>query len=170
MNGDPTPTRARSPRGGKPNWRTRRGWIRLICAPVSARARRAQASLRTVITGRERGRKDAHARGMCHHVRMWCRVFAVGKQRQDTAVSIRTPELLEGISHRIGRGRNESGAHRLSGFILRCHFEEQPGIDKLLFPLVGRSFLLAGIESQRGILAYLYLLRRHYLLLCVRPL
>ena len=94
----------------------------------------------------------------------------MGKQRQDTAVSIRTPELLEGISHRIGRGRNESSAHRLSGFILRRHFEEQLGIYKLLFPLVGSSFFFAGIEDQRGVLAYLYLLRRHGLLLCVRPL
>src|ERR1700757_2612014 len=105
MTGDPTPTRDRLPIVGKPNWRTRRGWIRLVCAPVSARARRAHASLRTVITGRERGRKDAHSRGMSHHVWMWRRVFAMDKQCQDTAVSIRTPELLEGIGHRIGRGR-----------------------------------------------------------------
>src|SRR2546428_458209 len=114
MTDDPTPTRDRLPIVGKLNWRIRRGWIRLVCAPVSATARRAQAALRTVITGKERGRKEAHSRCMCHHVRMRGKVFAVGKQSQDTAVSIRTPELLEGISHRIGRGRNESSAHRLS--------------------------------------------------------
>src|SRR5262245_24753429 len=158
---EPIPTIVSSPVVGRPNWRTSRGWMRLVWAPVSARARIAQASLRTVRIGSECGRNDAHSRGICYHGGPRFRVLPMGEQGQHPAVSVRTPELLKGVGHRISSHRHQSVSYRFPCFVLSCHLQKQPDVHIALFPFLGREFFLSLVLSEGGITQDRNRWRRH---------
>ncbi len=136
---EPMPTMALT-NGGKAKLEDETWMDETRLGAVSARARIAQAPLRTVMTGSECGRNDAHSRGICHHGGPRFRVLPMGEQGQYPAVSVRTPESLKGVCQRIGGYRHQSGSYRFTRFVLRGDLQEQPGVHIALFPFLGREF------------------------------